>query len=222
LPWRQRILAARGEDASLDHAIKDPGLVRLSRILVIVWGIILCLMAQVADAASEQFPQILNLALAMAGYTSGAILAGFMLAFLRLKIDVRGYLWSAPLSVFIVFSLVWHEPWANLICWAGAIVMLISWLVHLRSSSRNPHDATSGTSFSPVLPPAIQTILLILGLGLMLWLSYFGYIEKQTARNGQAIKYISVAWPWFVPIGSLAAFVFGCLLARKKLSSEVR
>ena len=201
--------------------MQDPKLVLFSRLLVVMWGVVLCLMAQVAEAATSKFPEILNLALSMAGYTGGALLAGFMLAFLRLKIDARGFIWSAPLSVLTIVGLVWHDPWAHWVCWMGAIALVSSWLWHLvhEAGARQPlagSDAPSMRPGKPVLHVAWQTFILILGVALMLCINYFGYLDTVQDPDSDKIKYITVAWPWFTPIGSVVAFVWGYLLARVK------
>lgn len=215
LPWRRRRLAATGQDASLDTAMKDRGLVFLSRILVLVWGLVLCWMAQVADLASGKFPQILNLALAMAGYAGGAILAGFMLAFARLGITAWGYTWSAPLSVFVVFALVWHDRWAHVVCWTGAVILLVTWF--WSQARQRPRTAgQSGGPGAPVLAPSGQTMVLLLGVVLMLVLSHYGFFEARADPATGKIQFATLAWPWFVPIGSLVAFVWGYLLSRGK------
>jgi hypothetical protein len=60
-----------------------------------------------------------------------------------------------------------------------------------------------------------QTLILIVGLGIMLWLNYYGYWEpKPNAGAGPA--YLTVAWPWYAPLGSSVAFIWGYLLARRR------
>jgi hypothetical protein len=49
----------------------------------------------------------------------------------------------------------------------------------------------------------------------MLWLNYKGYWVGQPDQGGHP-TYITVAWPWEIPLGSTVAFVWGCLLARRK------
>ncbi len=213
LPWRRRRLAARGQSVEGDPD-EDRATVRVSRVLVVFWGVVLCGMAHVADAAARhQFPEILNLALSMAGYAGGALLAGFLLAFLRLGIDGRGFLWSGPLSVLLIFALVWHQPWAQAVCWVGAAILLITWLGQLGSST-SP-TASAERQRPGVLPAWAQTLVLLAGVALMLWVSAYGYLDKSVADDG-AVRYTTVAWPWFVPIGSTVAFVWGWLLARRQ------
>lgn len=222
LPWRQRI---RARDPHSPESSADDGrnVVFLSRLLVIFWGFILCLMAFVADAASDKFPEILNLALAMAGYAGGALLAGFLLAFLRLNIDGHGYMWSGPMSVLMIFALVWHQPWTHYVCVAGALIILLSWLWLLFKNVDHgpPHDITDGRTArpTPVLPVELQTVILFVGLAMIVAVNYFGYFVREVDPETGKVTYETVAWPWFVPIGSTVAFVFGYLLARRKVAS---
>jgi len=208
LPWRRR-RRPQGAADPLDDPAEQRRLVLLSRSLVILWGAVLCAMAQVAEAASAKFPEILNLALSMAGYTGGALLAGFLLAFLRLNIDDRGFLWSAPLSVLTVFALVWHEPWAHVVCTTGAGLILAGWLWMLARQR-----AVGGPDCGPGVRDLLQTLLLAAGLAGMVWLSFRGYLDVREDPVGGTRHYVTVAWPWFVPIGSTVAFVFGYALAR--------
>ena len=60
-----------------------------------------------------------------------------------------------------------------------------------------------------------QTVILILGLTMMLWVNYHGYLDATTNETTGEVTYVTVAWPWFAPIGSTVAFVFGYLLARR-------
>ena len=68
------------------------------------------------DAVSAYYDSILDLALAMASYTGGALIAAFFLAFLPTGRDGSGFAWSAALSVMSVFAVVWHVWWATTAC----------------------------------------------------------------------------------------------------------
>ncbi len=224
LPWKRKRDAGR-TFTEAQQAVEDRSVVFVSRILVVVWGIALCLMALVADAASSKFPEILNLALSMAGYAGGALLAGFLLAFFELRIDARGYLWSAPLSVLLIFALVWHQPWTHAVCWLGAAALLFTWLWFLMREAIDVVELKDAEErqrrgWALILRDWPQTLILILGLGLMLWVNYFGYFESRVNPDTGAVSYVTVAWPWFVPIGSTIAFVFGFLLARRRDEGE--
>ncbi|HSW44454.1 MAG TPA: hypothetical protein VLM89_02675, partial [Phycisphaerae bacterium] len=200
LPWRAWRTGQPVSDDPADETTHK-SLVRASRVSVLVWGIVLCSMAYVAEAASEQFPAILNLALSMAGYTGGALLAGFMLAFLRLGVDGRGFMWSGPLSVLLIFALVWHQPWTHVVCWSGAGIILVLWLWRL----------TKLTAFDrPVMGShTAQTLVLVAGLALVLLVNHFGYLDRAVDPATGRITFTTVAWPWFTPIGSTVAFAFG-------------
>jgi Na+/proline symporter len=184
---------------------EDRRTVRVSRVFVIFWGIALCAMAQLAEQASRFYPSILDLALSMAGYAGGALLAGFMLGFLPLRINGIGYLWSAPLSVLTVFGLVWHQWWAPWICWIGAAVLLVTWITYLLR--RQPSGGAN---------PVLQTVSLLVGIAIMLLINHYGYFEGPIDPTTGEPSRLSIAWPWQAPIGSLVAFVWGYLLAGPK------
>jgi SSS family solute:Na+ symporter len=174
---------------------------RASRVLVVIWGIALCGMAHVGEAASRHHPDVLRLALSMAGYTGGALLAAFMLAFLKVKVDDRGLLWSAPLSVLTVFAVAWHQPWSHWVCWIGAALVFVAWLACVVRSGRRGD--------------VWRTVLVAVALVGVLWINYHGYWPGPPDAAGQA-TYKVVAWPWFVPIGFVVAFGFGYLLAGRR------
>lgn len=219
LPWRRR----RDGDRALteeEASGQDRRTVFVSRILVVFWGIVLCLMALVADLASAKFPEILNLALSMAGYAGGALLAGFLLALLPLRIDGRGFLWSAPLSVMFIFAIVWHHSWAQIVCWSAAILILGLRLWPI--GRRLVLDATpSGMERREDQQPIIgkddvrDILLLMFGLGLMLLINYFGHFgaDEVDPVTGDILEYRTLAWPWFIPVGSTVAFVWGYLMS---------
>lgn len=209
VPWRLQRWRRQGKTATFDDAMKDPYLVFYSRILVIVWGLILCLMAQLSDKASDQYPEILNLALAMAGFTGGALLAGFLLAFLKINVDARGFVWSGPLSVLVVFAIVWHEPWSYACSWITAAGLLITWLVAI---IKEP-ESDAGP---PIVHPAIQTVILVAGLAIALWLNYYGYFRANLDPATGKTSYVILAWPWLIPVGSVVAMLWGYLLARAR------
>jgi SSS family transporter len=197
LPWRKKHGRNTHDDNTHDHHV-----VTLSRLLVIFWAIILCFMALVADAATAKYPQILDLALSMAGYTGGALLAGFALAYFKPKMDERGFVWAAPLSVIIIFALVWHHPWTHAICWSAAGIALATWLWAL--ARQRVYTITDG----------VQSIILVMVLVLMIWLNYYGYFEKQVDPVTGTVSYVTIAWPWFCLIGFVFTFVFSIVLAR--------
>ncbi len=214
-PLRQWL--RRGQPPSGDTAAEDRRNVLLSRVLVVVWGVILASVAYLMEAAEAHYKSILDLALAMAGYTGGALLGCFVLAFLPFRIDGRGYMWSAPLSVLCVFALVWHDPWSHYVCWSFAGVILALWFWHLAAQVNGlgrPAESGKRPLPPPVIPVWLQTFVLAAGLVLMLWINYYGYFDKSIVA-GKA-KFVIIAWPWYAPFGCVVAVLFGYLLARRK------
>jgi Na+/proline symporter len=216
-PLRERHLRRRGLEVSLtgnieelaekrESSAEDKRSVLVGRLMVLFWGIVLSLMAYLARVVSEFYPSILDLGLAMAGYVGGALLAGFALSFLPLKIDGRGFMYSGPLSAVCVFALVWHQPWTHVVCWIFTVAFLFVWIWQL---SKEPHDWP-------------KTLVLLAGLALMLWLNYYGYWEVEDDQGKLAVR--TIAWPWYAPIGSSVAFIWGYLLARRRgeVPSDVR
>jgi Na+/proline symporter len=167
--------------------------VRLSKFLVLVFGALLCAIALVCEqiARDPRFARVLDLALSMPGYTQGALLAAFALAFFfRGRVDGSGYLWSAPLSVLTVLSVAWHERWTPVALALGSAGLLVAWAA---SALRAPESR--GPRF------AARTLALLAGLGLPFAIQAAGF---------------RTAWPWFAPIGGTTAFVFGVILARRR------
>lgn len=218
-PLRERYLRARGIQAKLagnvEHAEPDATAdgehrlsVLVSRMLVLFWGVALASLSYFMVHIAEFYPSILDLGLAMAGYILGALLAGFLLSFFPLNVDSRGFLFAAPLSCMCVFALIWHQPLTHAVCWGFAAITLVLWFVQLAWERRDANRA------HPVLPLPVQTALLLLGLGLMMWLNYHGYWPGEPDKNGNP-GFTNIAWPWQVPIGSTIAFVWGWALASK-------
>jgi len=210
LPLRRRRLGQRG--AGTPATVEGPGeerrQVRASRMLVIFWGAVLCLAAQFIDLVTRHFASLLDLALAMAGYTSGGLLAGFLLAFLPLRINGYGFLFSAPLSVLMVFSLKWHHdpfPWTTWVVAAGGSLLLFSWIAAARRRER------------PVERFGWKLAVLAAGLALALWINVMGTFLRLN-EAGEAVP-VSIAWPWFAPVGCLTAFLLGWALADRKLEN---
>jgi Na+/proline symporter len=194
-PWRER--TNHGGTEAQRRPSEDRHYVRASRLFVIVWGIVLCAMAQVVELALARYGDILNLALAMASFTGGAMLAAFLLAFFRLNVDYRGIVWGAPLSVLAVFGITWHQPWAQA---ATAIVaggILLAWLILGQRNSADGAWRWVG-----------RTCAVFAGGGLAVFLCCYEYTSET------ALQHITVAWPWNVPIGFAVAFSLGYLLAR--------
>jgi Na+/proline symporter len=197
--WRAARTTTRSASDPVEQQRRE---LRASRLLVVLWGLALCGMAHLSEQASRFQPDILRLALSMAGYTGGALLAGFMLAFLKLEVDDRGLLWSGPISVLMVFAVAWHQPWSHWVCRVGAGMILAVWLWHLWPPQRRSE--------------APKTLWLVAILAAVVLISRYGYWPGPPDPATGLPTYRTIAWPWFVPIGFAVAFSLGYLLAGRR------
>ncbi len=214
--------ARGGKPGTRDQAAEDRRNVLLSRCLVVFWGAVLCVMAYITNRIATEYKSILDLALAMAGFTGGAVIGCFVLAVLPIPIDGRGYMWAAPLSVFSVFALVWHYEWSHPVCWAFAAVLLTLWIVRLMTEAMRVAALADPTeqrrrAIALVVRDWPQTLILVAGLAMVLWINYYGHWGLIEGDGG--MKYKVVAWPWYAPFGCVVAVVFGYLLGRRRESN---
>ncbi len=198
IPWRQRRLDARGT-LVVDER-EERRRVGIGRVVILAWGVVLSYAAMMAPHVEQQFASLLDLALAMAGYAGGGLLAGFLLAFLPLRVDGYGYLFAAPLSVFAVFALAWHDAWATWVCALGGAAVIVAWLGC--GARRRPRRF------------AAKTAALIAGVLLVIWIQRHGTFTRLHAGGGAFEA--NVAWPWFAPVGCTFAFVLGWILANRR------
>ncbi|MFG0320689.1 MAG: hypothetical protein ACF8XB_25675 [Planctomycetota bacterium JB042] len=181
--------AAATEDDERRH-------VRWSRLLVIGWGLALCGAALVAEKVHAFYPSLLDLALALAAYTAGGLLAGFLLAFLPLRTDGTGFLWSAPLSVLLVLALVWPQTWATWVLAAGAAVAIGTWLVVGRRRVERGF--------------ATKTALLVLALAVLF------VVQREASFPTEDGGTARIAFPWCAPAGTVYALVLALLLGNRR------
>ena len=172
---------------------------RLSRLLVVVFAFILAAVAISMERIAAEFQSLLDLALAMATYSAGAFLAGFLLAFWqrRLGINGRGYLYSAPLSVLIVFSLSWHNDTAIRYASTAAGVLVAAYLALEAASQWRRAPART----------VVRSVALIAAAWSVRWLAQHGTF---TGADGSAAN---LAFTWHPLLGTLVAFGFGWLLS---------
>lgn len=196
LPWRARRAGAPGAGrAGVDDGPDDDRrALWVSRGFVALWAAVLCATAVGMQRLAAHYGSILDLALAMAGFTGGALLAGVALALLRRRVDGAGYAWSGPLSVAAVFAVAAHDDVAQDVCRAFALVMAAAWTAAL---ARRRHRGHAPGRL------AVQSAALALGLALPIVLARYGVFP-----NGR-----SLAWPWYIPVGSVVAFLWGLALA---------
>lgn len=181
-------------------------LVRASRVLIGFWGVVLCLAAfgvhlyiegQRAAGVDTRF---LDLVLGLASYLIGGLLAAFLLAWLPVGVNALGLMFSAPLSVATVLACAYHEDWTLTTCWIVAGVLCAAWLATVAAS-----------------PPELRrrrlarTPWLLLGCAAMLLATEHLWFAR--AGSAGSVTKVSIAWPWYAPVGAAVAFGFGYLLA---------
>ncbi|MCA9242786.1 MAG: sodium/solute symporter [Phycisphaerales bacterium] len=172
----------------------DRHAVRASYVFVVIWAVVMCGMAAVVmEPLERKFEGVLNLALAMASLPAGALLAAFLIALFRIRVDWRGVAWGAPVSMLSVFALNFHFPGAPMIVLIVAIA-IFAWWISARVIAWD--FARRGA----------QTGLLLAALSIPLILTYY---------HPTPGEHIRLAWPWNVPIGFGVAFALGVGLARR-------
>ncbi|QOJ15438.1 MAG: hypothetical protein HRU75_12670 [Planctomycetia bacterium] len=219
-PWRARVLAARGHSvelvASAEHAeggeqsAEDRRSVLVGRLLVIGWAVVLSILAYQGRALREHYASLLDLGLALAGYCGGGLLAGFALAILPVRVNSRGYVWSAPMSVLCIYGIAWHDEVAQYATAVGGAVMLGLWaLIEARRVDRPERDGRRD-----VLSLPARAVVVMAGAALPFVLARYGILDAETqAELGLGAR--TLAWPWYVPVGSIIAFAWGYLLAER-------
>ncbi|MBN1349309.1 sodium:solute symporter [candidate division KSB1 bacterium] len=167
--------------------------VRASRIIVLLWGIVLTAFAIYCDTLSQSFGDLIQFALAMAAYTYGALLGTFLLAFLPTRRDDLGLMWGVPLSMLIVFAFNWHQTVPQIIVLIACIVLVIQAFRHLKEQ-----------------PQKVLYVGLAAGLVLLISMAVIG------TTPDSAPVHISLAWPWHFPIGAAMTFIIGYLVGNEK------
>ncbi|MAF66996.1 MAG: hypothetical protein CMJ84_15235 [Planctomycetes bacterium] len=195
------VLRRRGRE------LEPAAALRASRLLVVLCAVLLCSLAVWIDRVAEDYASILDLALAVASYTGGALIAGFCLAFLGRSRAGAGLVFSAPLSVLAVFAVTSHQSWAlelgvppTVLC-SGAGVVLLALFLHRRALP----ELRAGAGMTRV---AGQSFLLAAAAAGVVALARWGSFPAP--GGGRAV----LAWPWYVPLGCAIASTLALALAR--------
>jgi hypothetical protein len=135
-----------------------------------------------------------------------------------MRVDGSGFLWSAPLSLVAVFAAAWHGPRSEWVCLGFVALFMMAWLV-----LRTGPDWVRSAARAKVVG---QALLVALALGILVWINRLGLFPVEiNPRYDPEYDWLPLAFPWYVPIGSTVAFVFGVLLVRPNAmacSTEVR
>ena len=178
----------------------DKHYVRASRVIVLVWGVLLTAFAIYCDTIAQSYADLIQFALAMAAYTYGALLGVFLLAFLPTKRDDLGLMWGVPLSMLTVFALNWHQRVPQAIVVVASVVLLVQAFRHLRSEPLR------------ILYVGLA-VALLLTISLAVWQP-----QAQLGDGGGALEpaHITLAWPWHFPIGTAITLALGYLVGNRK------
>ena len=176
----------------------DAHYVRASRIIVLIWGIVLTAFAISCHYIAQRFADLIQFALAMAAYTYGTLLGTFLLAFLRTKRDDMGLMWGVPLSILLVFALNWHQPIAQTILVIGCFITFVTAFHKLRT-----------------WPGKVAVIGAATGFVLLVGLAIVG-----VTPDGKVI-HLTLAWPWHYPLGTAMTFFIGYLVGNRREQPEL-
>lgn len=210
LPLRRRMLGITAAQEELLHNSDDESsrrehrhIIFVSRLLVVGWALMLCLVAVWINHYKTRYDlPILDLALQLASWVQGSLLAAFLLAWLPLKINGRGLVWAAPLAVLCVSALRFHDQSAQVFYGVCGGILVATWIIFAfvgPDSRRNIRLA--------------KTPVLIAGAAILVLISRYGQFETETGPK-------PLAWTWWSLVGGIIAFTFGYLLADPKEREE--
>lgn len=152
------------------------GAIRASRILVVVFAVVLCAVAVGIRPLHEDHPSILTLALRIGALTSGILLGAFVLALSRLRLRGDGFPWAVAMALVWVLAIAQLEslPPLHFGIVGAAITIGFVWNTTRRGASRF-HVA--------------QWILLAL-------MSFGAWALRRNLT-------VQLPWPWYAPIGAV-------------------
>lgn len=214
LPWRQRSAKRLAVSARPSVASEETRSIRASRLLVLAFGVAMALLAYAMNSLSQQYGSVLELALSMATYTQGALLAGFALAYFAPRSGGSGFMWSAPLSVACVFAIEQHGDTARIVCALFGAAFALAWFLW-----RTVPDMRRGIGLVRVV---VQLAFALLAAGALVWVERNGLfaVERDTHADPEWL-YLPLAFPWYIPIGSTVAFVLGIVWSRVDATDAV-
>ncbi len=197
---QQRFKIKRGGGALRKFLASDIG---LSKALVVIWGIVLCLMATACIAIAGQYANAVDLALALVGYTYGPLLGIFLLAFLTTKRDASGLVWAVPMTMLAIFGISQHDLTVGSF---GPLPSfdLADWVVWIGTGAA----LVLGLLKAGDCPQRVAAI--VAGALAIAWLHAY---QAGTDATG-APTYLAFTWTY--PIGTIMTFTLGYCLGRPK------
>ncbi len=166
--------------------------VHLSRLLIIAWGLVLCTMASAFYVMIGERGLLIELALSVVGLAWGGILGAFLMALVPwLRREATGMEWAALLSVLTIFALARHEPWAQGVILAAAVLMPVS----------------AGL----LLPRGWRAAVAVAGFMIAI---VFINREQFVLPGSPDPVYLTLGFPYYVPLGTLVMIAAAWLICR--------
>ena len=151
-------------------------------------------MASIFHAGADRATLLIELALSVVGYVSGAILGAFLLAAVpALRREAKGLEWSAALSILSIFAITRHETWATIALGVASFIILITSCVYLMRRDR------------------MIIFKLIPFIALLFFLNMYHSINDVAEK-----MYIKIGWPWYATLGCLVMLSSSLLICEKK------
>jgi solute:Na+ symporter, SSS family len=169
------------------------GAVRASRILVVVFAVLLCAVAIQIRPLHEEHPSILTLALKIGALASGVLLGAFVLALSRWRLQGDGLVWAAPVALVWLLSIAQLESLlpSHFAMAGGAIALCFLFLTRCRGFTRTH----------------LAQVALLLGMALgAAWI-------RQDLQ-------VQLPWPWYAPIGSVLTVALSWSLDRARTQAD--
>ena len=166
-----------------------------SKLLVLGWGVVLCLMATGCIELAMQYANVIDLALSLVRYTYGPLLGIFLLAFIPHRRDDSGLYWAVIGTILAVLSMSIHRPGDTWQFLAAASCYAIAGIVQFRRS------------------PVRLAVIIAEALAIIA----FHYLRLGTNSDGTGI-YPSTYWHY--PIATLMTFGIGYLLGDQRTSAD--
>lgn len=183
------------------HEKSETEAIRLSRLFVIFWGIVLCGMASMFQIILSRGGGglLIVLALTLVGYTAGGILGTFLMALIPgLRRSAAGMEWSAVLSILTIFALRYHEPaemFGRTVNWTLIVIISVGVLL-----------AVSSILLLPRIFIAPLTIAVFTGI--IIFLNQF----QAVFYDSPVPAYLTLSFPWLAPLGALVMIVSAQLI----------
>ncbi len=178
--------------------------IALSKVLVVAWGAVLCLMATACIVIADQFDNAVDLALGLVGYTYGPLLGIFLLALFGIKRSDAGLTWAVPMAMLAVFAVSQHNLNVN-VAWFKEPIDISDWIVWLGSAAVLVLALLKLAAGAPTRIAAIVVATLAIVC-----------LHQYEAGTGPDGKTQYLAFPWWCLIGTVMTFTLACALRRPK------